>query len=272
MTRTLTLCADDYGLSGGIDAAIDELARRGRLSALSCLTNAAAWPTDGPRLASPAPGVATGLHFNLTEGRPLCPSLRERWPVLPTIEACIVGAHLGRLPLQAIGQELAAQAQAFTAATGRGPDFVDGHQHVHHLPGIRELVLGWLQRQAQPPALRSTGNVCGPGFLFKRLAIEWTGGRALARALARSPAIVHNSALLGVYDFAQTDYRALMRGWLARLPATGGLIFCHPGRRSPDAAADPIAAAREREWAYLASEAFAADLQAADVSLALRKG
>jgi len=65
---------------------------------------------------------------------------------------------------------------------------------------------------------------------------------------------------------------AALVGRLARLPATGGLIFCHPGRRSPDTAADPIAAAREREWAYLASEAFAADLQAADVSLALRKG
>ena len=62
-----------------------------------------------------------------------------------------------------------------------------------------------------------------------------------------------------------------MRGWLARLPAQGGLIFCHPGQRSPEAARDPIAAAREREWAYLASDAFATDLQAAGVTLARRK-
>jgi predicted glycoside hydrolase/deacetylase ChbG (UPF0249 family) len=130
MTRELTLCADDYGLSAGVDAAIDDLAQRGRLSAVSCLTGAPAWVADGPRRAAPPPGVQTGLHFNLTEGRPLSAALRARWPVLPTIQACIVAAHLGRLPLAAIGAELAAQWDAFVAATGRTPDFVDGHQHV----------------------------------------------------------------------------------------------------------------------------------------------
>lgn len=271
MTREVTLCADDYGLSTGVDVAIDELARRGRLSAMSCLTNAPAWPVDGPQLATRPAGVATGLHFNLTDGRPLCAALRERWPVLPTIQACIVAAYRGRLPLVAIGDELRAQWDAFVAVTGRAPDFVDGHQHVHHLPGIRGLVLDCLQQQAHRPALRSTGRVPGPGFLLKRLAIEWTGGRALARALGPLRVVPTNSALLGVYDFEQADYRALMRGWLAHLPPAGGLIFCHPGRRSPEAQRDPIAAAREREWAYLASASFAADLQAAGVVLATHK-
>jgi chitin disaccharide deacetylase len=267
MTRQATLCADDYGLSRGIDAAIDSLARRGRLSALSCLTNAPAWPIDGPQWAAPLPGVAVGLHFNLTEGRPLSAALRARWAMLPSVQTCIVAAHLGRLPLTAIADELAAQWGAFVAATGRAPDFVDGHQHVHHLPGVRGLVLDWVQRQAKLPALRSTGRVIGPGSAVKRLAIEWTGGRALERALARQTAIAYNRALLGVYDFVEGDYRGLMRGWLAHLPAEGGLIFCHPGQRSPDAAGDAIAAAREREWAYLGSDDFAADLQGAGVTL-----
>jgi predicted glycoside hydrolase/deacetylase ChbG (UPF0249 family) len=271
MTRQVTLCADDYGLSRGIDAAIDELVRRGRLSALSCLTNAPSWPADGPQWAAPQPGVAVGLHFNLTDGVPLSEALRTHWPRMPSLPSCIAAAHLGCLPLAAIAEELAAQWAAFVAATGRAPDFVDGHQHVHHLPGVRKAVLEWLRRQPKPPALRSTGCVLGPGSLAKRLAIEWTGGRALARALAQqrgAACVPSNSVLLGVYDFVVTDYRRLMRAWLANVPAAGGLIFCHPGQRSPDAAGDAIAAAREREWAYLASEAFAADLEAADVTLA----
>jgi chitin disaccharide deacetylase len=267
MTRQVTLCADDYGLSRGIDAAIDALARRGRLNALSCLTNAPAWPIDGPQWATSLPGVAVGLHLNLTEGHPLSAALRERWPALPSVQTCIVAAHLGRLPLSAVSDELAAQWDAFVAVTGRAPDFVDGHQHVHHLPGVRNLVLDWVRRQPRPPALRSTGRVIGPGSPVKRLAIEWTGGRALARALARQTAVAHNRALLGVYDFVDPDYRRLMRSWLARVPAEGSLIFCHPGQRSPDAAGDAIAAAREREWAYLGSDEFAADLQAAAVTL-----
>ena len=43
--------------------------------------------------------MRTGLHFNLTEGRPLAPSLRALWPRLPTLQDLIVQAHLRRLPL-----------------------------------------------------------------------------------------------------------------------------------------------------------------------------
>jgi len=266
--RSLMLCADDFGLSTGVDVAIDELARRGRLSAVSCLANGPAWSTDGPALARLPARVAVGLHFNLTEGRPLSDALAAQWPRSATLPQCIVAAHTRRLPLPAIADELAAQWSAFVAATGRVPQFIDGHQHVHHLPGIRELVLGWSQRQTPPPALRATGHVLGPSFALKRLAIEWTGGRALTRGLQRLRVVPQNTALLGVYDFEELDYRALMQAWLARLPAEGGLIFCHPGRRSPEGSRDTIAAAREREWAYLASDAFAADLRAAGVTLA----
>ena len=269
MTRVVTLCADDYGLSRGVDAAIDDLARRGRLSALACLTNAPAWPADGPQWATPQASVAVGLHFNLTEGRPLSASLRALWHQFPSLPSAIVAAHLGRLPLAAIADELGAQWAAFVAVTGRAPEFVDGHQHVHHLPGVRGLLLDWVQRQRPVPALRSTGRVLGPGALVKRLAIEWTGGRALAHAAKRaSPRVARNSALLGVYDFVDPDYRRLMRAWLANLPAAGALIFCHPGQSSPDCTGDAIAAAREREYAYLGSEDFAADLEAAGVTLA----
>ena len=55
-----------------------------------------------------------------------------------------------------------------------------------------------------------------------------------------------------------------MRGWLARVPAQGALLFCHPG---PHEAGDAIGAARAREHAYLVGDAFARDLAVADVVL-----
>ncbi|MEO8859142.1 MAG: ChbG/HpnK family deacetylase, partial [Burkholderiaceae bacterium] len=64
-----------------------------------------------------------------------------------------------------------------------------------------------------------------------------------------------------------TDYRSLMQAWLAALPSPGGLLFCHPGLASNPASDDPIGAARQREFAYLASEAFRQDMQAAYVML-----
>jgi chitin disaccharide deacetylase len=263
MPRRLDLCADDFGLTPGLSQVVAALAGRGRVSSLSCLVNTPHWSACAPLLAPLAGRVGLGLHFNLTEGAPLSASLARRWPRLPSLPRLIAAAHLRRLPLAAIGAEWQAQLAAFVAATGRLPDHVDGHQHVHHLPGVRDIVLAGVAALAPLPGVRNTGRVLGPGFAVKRWLIEATGGRALARALARR-GLPHSAALLGAYDFEATDYGALMRGWLGRVPAQGALLFCHPGPSEPG---DAIGPARAREHAYLAGDAFARDLSAAGVEL-----
>ena len=278
--RALLLSADDYGLTRGIDAAIAGLVQAGRLGAFSCLSNGQSWQRDAPAVAGLRSQAQVGLHFNLTEGRPLSPTLARLWPQLPSLPRLLLDAHLGRLPLPALADELAAQWQAFVAASGAAPDFIDGHQHVHHLPGVRGLLLDWLQRQPRPTPVRSTARLAGTGYGFKRWVIEHSGGRALARDLARSVQphrLPHNRLLLGAYDFAATDYGSLMRQWLAQVPEQGALLFCHPGRPSDGGlgvggdngdAPDPIAAARQIELAYLAGPDFPRDLAAAGVTLA----
>lgn len=265
MSRLLALCADDFGAAPGISAAIVDLAHAGRLAAVACLANAAHWPGDVKGLVG-LKGVDLGLHFNLSEGRPLSPELARAWPQLPALPRLIAMAHVGLLPLEAVRAEFAAQLDAYGSAVGQAPQFIDGHQHVHHLPGVRRIVLEAIGRMRPMPAVRNTGRVLGPGHRVKRALIEATGGRALLRELERR-GIAHNAALTGVYDFEDVDYRALMQRWLAEIPAAGALLFCHPGGPSAGAAQDPIAAARVRERAYLRSAEFAADLAAADVAL-----
>lgn len=265
VARPLLLCADDFGLSEGVDRAIVELVQAGRLGAYSCLTNGPVWPQDAPLVAGLRRQAQAGLHLNLTEGRPLSPALAARWPMLPPLPRLIVAAHLGGLPLAALRDELAAQWQSYTERSGVAPDFIDGHQHVHHLPGVRALVLDLAQAHRLP--VRSTGRLAGPGPVLKRWLIAATGGRALARDLVRR-GLPHNRLLLGAYDFVEPDYGRLMRGWLARVPAEGALLFCHPGRSLPGEGRDAIGAARQREFAYLASQDFLRDLASAGVVLA----
>lgn len=259
--RHLTVCADDYGLGPAIDRGILALAVRGRITALSCLVTPPRWAAAGPVLQDCA--IATGLHFNLTEGEPLSPALRRRWPRFPGLGVLMAQAFLGRLPA-ALADEFQLQLQRFVAVTGRAPHFIDGHQHVHALPGVRPIMLAAAHSLGLP--LRSTGRVTGPGFAFKRHVIEASGGRAL-RAEMQEQHLPAVPALVGVYDFdPQADYRALVRGWLGTLP-DGALLFCHPALGQPDAG-DAIAAARANEMAYLASEAFAVDLVEFGVRLA----
>jgi chitin disaccharide deacetylase len=266
MTRVLMLCADDFGLDTGISIAIARLARAGRLNAVSCISTGAGWPADAAWLGGLPATVNLGLHFNLTHGRPLSRRLAQVWPMLPSLPRLTAQAHLGLLPRAALRAEFHAQLSAYVQVIERPPSFIDGHQHVHHLPVVRNIILDAVEHIQPMPALRSTAPVQGAGAGLKRWLIEHTGGRGLRRELRRR-VIAHNRALLGVYDFQDTDYRTLMQGWLACLPNEGGLLFCHPGGVASIDARDPIGAARVRELTYLGSEDFALDLAAADVTL-----
>ena len=272
-TRRIAFCADDVGLLEGTADTVIGLADAGRLSSASCIVNAPAWPTEAKALVASKKTLhqfGLGLHFNLTEGTPLSPDLARVWPRLPGLKELMVRAHLGALPRDAMKIEWRAQRDAFSDTIGHSPSHVDGHQHVHQLPHIRDIVVDAEAATAatQRFAIRSTGRVLGPGHGFKRMVIEGTGGRVLMRML-RGRRIRHNAALLGVYDFQEPDYRRLVRGWLASAPADGGLVFCHPLAAAPAAdGADAIMAARRREADYLGSPAFAEDLATAGFKVA----
>lgn len=257
-SRLLAVCADDFGLSMPVSDTINALASGGRLTAVSCMVSGLAWPQSAPMAAAWPKGLLLGLHFDLTQHRPLSTDLCRHWSEPPPLGMLMLRAALGALPLTAIAAEWRAQLEAFVDVTGRAPDFVDGHQHVHHLRGLREALLSQL---GPAVAVRNTGCLPGPGFALKRAAIAFSGGRALQRLL-RAQGRAHNAALVGVYDFRHGDYRALVRRWLQSIPERGAMLVCHPGEGT-----DPIAPARRREARYLASNAFLQDLQAAGVGL-----
>jgi predicted glycoside hydrolase/deacetylase ChbG (UPF0249 family) len=260
--KRLAVCADDYGLNPAVDRGILALAAQGRITATSALVTAPRWTDAGAALNGA--GIQVGLHFNLTEGEPLSASLRREWPRFPSLGRVLALAWRGRLPAHALADEFHAQMQRFVAVAGHAPHFIDGHQHVHALPGVRLLALGAAHSLGLP--LRNTGRVMGPGFAFKRRVIEACGGRALAAEM-RARGIPHAPALVGAYDFGpRADYRALLRAWLWSAP-DGALLFCHPALGEPDPG-DAIGAARQREMAYLASPEFTADLTEFRVTLA----
>jgi chitin disaccharide deacetylase len=258
--KPIAVCVDDYGLHAGVNEAAIALARAGRISAIGVMVGASAWPQGIAALrALPAEDVDVGLHLDLTE-HPL-PGFAHR-----PLWHWLAGAALRPRVRADVRREIAAQLDAFEAAMGRPPAFVDGHRHVHQLPGVRAELLAvlavrgdepqpWL-RDARPP--RSAPWCGGKPWL---LAV--VGSAGLRRA-ARTGGWRQNRRLLGVYDF-QPDarrYLALADRWLqAARPCD--LWMCHPAATAP--AGDPIAGARLAEYQVLASPEFGALLQAARV-------
>src|SRR5437763_13224710 len=142
--RAIWLCADDYAIAPGVGAAIRELIARGRLNATSVMVVAPSFAAEAPPLAALAAErhAAVGLHVTLTgRFRPLTAFRPEADGTFPPLHEIARRAFLRRLDASALTAEVEAQLAAFTAAFGRAPDFVDGHQHVHLFPHIRDAVL-----------------------------------------------------------------------------------------------------------------------------------
>lgn len=162
----ILLNADDYALNDDIDRGILALAEAGRLSAASIMTNMPGWPKGAATLVKRTPGLALGLHLNLTEGRPLSALARSGMTaaggVFPPLPRLVVKALAARLDRAVIASEVRAQLDAFADALGRLPDFIDGHQHVHVLAGVRDALFDTIRAASWPalPLVRTpTGGV-----------------------------------------------------------------------------------------------------------------
>jgi len=266
----VALCADDYALSPGVDEAILALAGQGRITALSCMTASKRWPQAAALLKPLVGRVEIGLHFTLTQLAPLgaMPRLAPggRFPSMGRI---YVQAVLRAIDTNEIEAELSRQLTAFRDATGREPDFLDGHHHVHQLHGVRDAVArqwagkpGWIRNTATDLA-----SVRGRGVAVPRATVLAAYGRA-ARRTWQAAGIATNADFSGVRSFAEREsYQSLMRGFLTGA-APGLLIMCHPGRPDEELARiDHVLTPRAEELAYLSGPDFPADLAAAGCTL-----
>lgn len=266
----VALCADDYGLSPGVDLGILALATQSRITALSCMTASPRWPQAATGLKPLFGAVDIGLHFTLTQLAPLgqMPRLAPGG-IFPPMGRLYGQAALRAVDADEIAQELERQLRAFVAATGREPDFLDGHHHVHQLPVVRKVVAriwdkrtGWIRNTATP-----FSSILARGVAQPRAAVLAFYGQA-ARRVWTSSGITTNSDFAGVRNFDEREpYRVLMRRYLTGA-RPGLLIMCHPGRPDEETGKiDFVTAPRADELAYLSGADFAADLAGAGCEL-----
>lgn len=265
--KQIILCADDFGQSAAISSGILQLVAAGRLSAVGCMSEAAAWREFGGALAAWRDTIDIGLHFNLTQAFPA-----QTFAARP-LGAILFDALAGRLRADTLAAALHAQLDRFEAVAGAAPDFVDGHQHVHVFPGIRATLLRELSRRyaRRGPYLRNVnprlGNPLAGGIDGIKIAILKTLDTGFASAAHRN-GLACTRGFGGIYSLhPDADFPALMRRWLMQA-RHGDLLMCHPGVACNDAE-DPIAATRPGELQYLGSAGFAAALH--DYGVELRR-
>ena len=147
--RRLIVNADDLGMSEAISEAIFQGHLRGIVTSASLLVNFA----DSERAARRArelPDLAVGLHFNLTQGRPISsptavPSLVDDDGFFLPKELQFAGLRVDTQRREQVGIELTAQAERIQEL-GIEATHVDGHQGVHRVAAVEDTL-----RELAPP-------------------------------------------------------------------------------------------------------------------------
>jgi hypothetical protein len=260
--RFLCICADDFGMSQGINAAVLELVARTAICAASCMVLRGAWATGAAKLRKVDSATADiGLHLELN--RPPSDS-----PAEPALHGLIAASYLGLLRPGAMRAQIREQLARFEDAMDRPPAFVDGHRHVHQLPVVREALVEEMASRygTTAPWLRSTAPAAARSFPRTKADVVFAlGGRRL-RALAGERGIATSRALLGVYGFdgGAEAYRHRLQQWIAAC-RSGDVLLCHPS--IGDAAPVAHDAARRHEYAVLRTLAFPIETAAGRVLL-----
>ena len=241
------LCADDFAYTEGISDATLELCQSGVINATSVMIESPLIEHYAPLLAKYERHVQIGLHFNLTE------LFSKKTFSLP---ALMFSLRLSATKRKQIAERLNQQLDQFETHFGKPPDFIDGHQHVHIMPGVRKIFLRIIDQRYRTTAVKpwirqvsSSLKQTDTPFKVAILNLFNLGFRTQCRKYNFSC----NEMFAGVYSLAPTTaYKTLLYAWLHRSPKNT-LIMCHPSMEIPmhTQDTDTIVKARLQEYNVL---------------------
>ena len=244
MARNLIVNADDLGWTAGVNRGVAEAHRNGIVTSASLLANGAAF-AEALDLARETQGLGVGVHLNLNDGAPIAP--RESVPTLVNDAGQFEGGPDGLLlkiatrglSMREVESEWDAQIRKVRDA-GVEPTHLDGHKHVHMLPGLFEIALRLAKRHGigairvshEASSLRtalSTGERRAAVVL--KQGVQARGLKLLARDAREHAERAGVSTADYFCGIAQTG--ELTKGGVARLlrslPEGSTELMCHPG-------------------------------------------
>ncbi len=254
--KAIVVCADDFGLDSGISQSILHLVEQRRISAVSCMVNGKDWEKSARHLRAFRDEIDIGLHLTLTELTPLTQMFRlAPEGQLPLLGSLLRQTFLRQLDAQEIAYEARQQVEAFVAGIGKPPSHIDGHQHVHVFPVIREAVL------TLAAECDSYVRLCTTPWQAQRAGLATPGKAMVINIMARGfnqqlleRQFRHNPQFFGLHAFnPEAPVEPLYRDWLAAAD-TGCLINCHPSTGL--FLEDPLASWRQYEHGFLAGPAW----------------
>jgi predicted glycoside hydrolase/deacetylase ChbG (UPF0249 family) len=243
--RNLIVNADDLGWTVGVNRGIAEAHRKGLVTSTSLLANGAAF-ADGIGTAKENPQLGIGVHLNLSDGAPTARAsevkslLNERGELSGGPESSLLQIAKRKLVFAQVEQEWDAQIQKIKNE-GIEPTHLDGHKHVHMLPGLLAVALRLAKKHgiaairishedSKLRALLSVGKGRRSGILLKQGVLA-RGLKLIAndaKGMCKREGLVTTDYFCGI---AQTGVlqREGLEQLLENLPEGTTELMCHPG-------------------------------------------
>jgi len=243
--KNLIVNADDLCWTEGVNQGIADAFRNGIVTSASILANGAAF-LGGLEVARCAPGLGLGVHLNLSDGVPVADReavtslLNDQGEFAGGPESLFLKQVRRGLVMNEVEAEWDAQIQKVRDA-GIEPTHLDGHKHVHMLPGLFEIALGLAKRHSigairvalEDSGLRTalaSGEKQRSGVVMKQ-GVQARGLKLLARDVrgqAERAGIATADYFCGI---AQTGELTLdgVKKLVKSLPEGTTELMCHPG-------------------------------------------
>ena len=243
--KNLIVNADDLCWTEGVNQGIADAFRNGIVTSASILANGAAF-LGGLEVARCAPGLGLGVHLNLSDGVPVADReavtslLNDQGEFAGGPESLFLKQVRRGLVMNEVEAEWDAQIQKVRDA-GIEPTHLDGHKHVHMLPGLFEIALGLAKRHSigairvalEDSSLRTalaSGEKQRSGVVMKQ-GVQARGLKLLARDVrgqAERAGIATADYFCGI---AQTGELTLdgVKKLVKSLPEGTTELMCHPG-------------------------------------------
>ena len=243
--RNLIVNADDLGWTDGVNRGIVEAHRKGLVMSTTLLANGRAFE-GALEAARQNPELGIGVHLNLGDGRPTAPAdevrglLNGAGELDGATEGLLLRIASRRLRMEEVEREWDAQIGKIRGS-GIAPTHLDGHKHVHMLPGLFELALQLAKKHGirairvanEESSLRSALSA-GAGHSASVMLKQGARARGL-KLLARDARkmAVHEGIATSDYFCGITQTGVLTREgleeFLEKLPEGTTELMCHPG-------------------------------------------
>lgn len=255
--RPVIINVDDLGLSTAVNDAVIHLAELGRIGASSYMVGGTITDSDINRLNQL--NVDIGLHLDLTG---IFPSALRG-----SLKSIIIASYLRRFNPMQVSDVIKQQLDGFEERFNRAPMFIDGHQHIHQFPVIREGLIKELTNRYSDEIAKDmlSARVTTPLINDVKSWIIYILGGYAWRKSCQHHQILTNDKFGGVYGFDadRQQLAMLWEKWLQSAPyhtanVSPTLIMCHPAipDSGSDSWQDEIKGAREIEYEWLISEDF----------------